>query len=105
MDDRHRPVGPVDRPQQGKGDGVVSTERNDPRQGLALLCRAQLVSIRGWVAREDGMVALFDLMKSPRVVIPREQVCQHKIVHVYTVKKVLTKLRECRRNRARKPSC
>lgn len=70
MDDRHRPVGPVDRPQQGKRDGVVSTKRNDPRQGLALLCRAQLVSIRGWVAREDGMVAFFDLMKSPRIVIP-----------------------------------
>lgn len=80
VDDRDRPVGPVDRSQQGQRDGVVTAERDHPGQGLALLRRAELVSVRSWVACENSMVALFDLVKSPCVVIPGAQVCQYKAI-------------------------
>lgn len=36
VDDRHRPVGAVDGPQQRQGDGVVATQGNDSGQRLAL---------------------------------------------------------------------
>lgn len=71
VDDRDGAVGPVDGPQQGQRDGVVSSERDDPGQDLALLRRAELIGVGGWVPCEDGVVALFDLVKSPCVVVSR----------------------------------
>lgn len=82
VDDRNGPVGPVDRPQQGQRDGVVSAERDDPGQGLALLRRAELVGVGGWLAGQDAVVTLLDLVKSPCVIVPRAQVCQHVRVKV-----------------------
>lgn len=70
VDHRDGPVGTVDRSQQRQRDGVVATEGNHSRQGFALLRGAELVGIGGWVACEDIVVALFDLVQSPCVVVP-----------------------------------
>ncbi len=69
VNDRDGAVRPVDGPQQGKGDGVVTAERDDTRQGLALDCGAPLVRICRGRAGEDLEVALLDLPKSPSVVV------------------------------------
>jgi hypothetical protein len=63
-------VGTVDRSQQGQGDGVVSAKRDDSRQGFTLDCRAPLVRICRRRAREDLKMTVFNLLKSPSVVVP-----------------------------------
>lgn len=72
MHHRHRAIGTVDGPQQGQGDGVVTTERDDARQRLALLRWAKLVRIGLGLAGKDAVVTLLDLVKRPAVVIPRQ---------------------------------
>ena len=69
VNDRDGTVGTVDGPQQGKGDGVVTTKRDDTGQRLALDCRAPLVRICRGRAREDLKVAVLNLLKSPSVVV------------------------------------
>lgn len=48
---------------------MVTTEGDHARQRLALLRRADLVRVGGWIAGEDAIVALLNLVKSPRVVV------------------------------------
>lgn len=70
VDHAHGAVGAVDGPQQGEGDGVVTSERDDPGQGLALLGRADLLGVGRRLAGQDVVMALLDLVKSPGVVVP-----------------------------------
>lgn len=69
MNDRHGAVGPVDGPEQGQRDGMVTTEGDHARQRLALFRWADLVRVGGRLAGEDAVVALLDLVKGPRVVV------------------------------------
>lgn len=69
MNDRHRPIGTVDGPEQRKGNGVVSPEGDDTRQRLAVLCGALLVGVRGRRSGEDAEVALLYLLERIRVVV------------------------------------
>lgn len=79
---RHGAVCAVDGAQQRQGDGVVAAEGDDARQGLALLGWAGLVRVGCWIAREDAVVALLDLVKRPAVVVPVAQTHQeHPVSH------------------------
>jgi hypothetical protein len=69
VDDGDGPVGTVDGPQQGQGDGVVSAERDDSWEGLALDGRTPFVCICRRGAREDPEMAFLDLLESPCVVV------------------------------------
>lgn len=70
VDDRDGSVSPVDRSQQGKRDGMVAAERDDPGEGLALLRRPSLVGVGGGTPREDVEVTFLDLVQRPSVIIP-----------------------------------
>lgn len=69
MDDRHRPIRPVDTPQQGEGDGVVTAEGDDARKCLASLGKTLLVGIGEGLAHQDAVVAFLDLLDGPGVVV------------------------------------
>lgn len=69
VNDRHGPVRPVDGAQQGQGDGVVSTEGDDPGEGLGAQSRAGLVCIGSRGAAQDLVVALLNLAERPGVVV------------------------------------
>lgn len=47
VDNRDRPVGTVNRTQQGKGDRVVTTKGNDTGKSLAIFSRAGFLGIGG----------------------------------------------------------
>jgi len=51
---------------------VVAAEGDDAGEGLAVLCWAFLVGVGGGGAREDGVVAFFDLGECPGVVVSGE---------------------------------
>lgn len=61
---------PVDRTQQWKCNGMVTSKCDKSRQGRALLGRARLVCMSVWWAAQKKVVAFFDLLKSIRVVVP-----------------------------------
>jgi hypothetical protein len=69
VDDGNGPIGTVDGPQQGEGDGVVTAQGNDSRQSLPLDGRTPLVGIRSRSAGENVEMALLDLMEGKGVVI------------------------------------
>ena len=70
VDDRHGSVRAVDGPQQGEGDGVVATQSDHPREGLAVESGSLLQSIRLGLSGEDAEVAVLDLGQRVRVVVP-----------------------------------
>jgi len=69
MDHRHRPVGPIDRPQQRQRNRVITPESDDPRKGGLLQRRAGLVGVRLGLPRQDAVVAFFDLAEGVSVVV------------------------------------
>lgn len=69
VNNRYRTVGAVDGTQQREGDGVVASQRDDPRQGLAVLGRAFLLSVCLGGAGEDAVVAFLDLVEGVGVVV------------------------------------
>lgn len=71
MDDGHGPVLTVDGPQQGQRYGVVPAQGDDPGQRPAPLGRADLVGGGGRRAGEDAVMAFFNLVECPGVVVPR----------------------------------
>ncbi len=48
---------------------MVAAERDDSRESLAILGWPFLVRVCGRGAGEDGVVAFFDLMKGPSIVV------------------------------------
>jgi len=75
VNDRDGPVSAVDRPQQGKGDGVVAAQGDDSRERLALQRGALLVGVRLGRAGEDAVVAFLDLVEGEGVVVPGVASC------------------------------
>lgn len=47
VNDSHRAVGTVDRPEQRQCDSVITAEGDDTRQGLSTLGRANLLGVSG----------------------------------------------------------
>lgn len=66
----HGSVGSVDGSKERQCDRMVTTKSDNSRESPALQCRARLVCICGWWAREDIVVAFLDLSKRPLVVVP-----------------------------------
>lgn len=82
VNDRDWSVGSVDGPQQRECDGVVAAQGDNTGERLAAFRRAELVSVGGRGAIEDVKVALFDLVQSPRVVVPSRSLVVNSS-HVY----------------------
>ena len=66
---RDRPIGLVDAPQQRKCDGMVSSQSDHSRQSLARLGKTGFIRIGVWLAHEDAVVSLFDLLDCIRIVV------------------------------------
>lgn len=64
----------VHAPKQRKCDGVVPAESNDSWEGLAVLRNSRLFGIGCGLSHQDAVVALFDLVKSPLIVVAVSQV-------------------------------
>lgn len=71
--DGHGTIRAVDGPQERQGDGMVTAQRDDARQRLALLRRADLMRVGRGLAGEDAVVAFLDLVERPAVVIPTHE--------------------------------
>lgn len=71
MNHCHRSVCLVDAPQQGESNGVVTAHGNDARQRLTSTREPQLVSVCEWLAHENAVVSLLDLLNSPGVIVRR----------------------------------
>lgn len=69
MDDGDGTVGAVHAPEQGKRDGMVTSEGDYTRESLAVLGNAWLFCGGLWVSHQDTVVTLFDLVESPGVVV------------------------------------
>ncbi len=67
--DANRAVAAVDAAQQRQRDGVVAAERDDARQRAVALGQARLGRRRVWLAREQRVVALFDLPYGVHIVV------------------------------------
>jgi hypothetical protein len=70
VDYRHGAIGAVDGAEQRQGDGVVTTERDDAGQGLAVLGRTFLPGVGLGRAGKEGVVAFLDLVEGVGVVVP-----------------------------------
>ncbi len=86
-------VGPVDGPQQGKGNGVVATKSNDTGQSFALDGGTPLVRICRRRARKDLEVAFLNLLESPGIVVSIDYQCQVVL---------LLKEKKCKRKKRKK---
>lgn len=69
MNHRHRPIRLVNTPQQRQRDGMVTSHGDNPREGLVGLGETTFVSVGERLAHEEAVVALFDLLDCPGVVI------------------------------------
>jgi hypothetical protein len=69
VNNRHRTVSTINRPQQGEGDGMVASQGDDPRQRLAVLGRAGLLGVCLGGPGEDAVVAFLDLVQGVGVVV------------------------------------
>lgn len=72
VDHSNRSVRLVNTPQQRKGNCVVTTHGNDTGEGLASLRKTLLVCVGEGLAHEDAVVAFFNLLDSPGIVISME---------------------------------
>lgn len=70
MDDADWSIGTVDTAEERQGYGMITTERDEAGEGLALLGPAFDFGIGLWLASEKCVVAFFDLLQSICVVIP-----------------------------------
>lgn len=94
VNDGDRAVGLVDTAQQRQGDGVVTAEGDDTRQGFARPGHAVLVGIGVGLAHEDAVVALFNLLDGPFIVVPMGS----QRDDLYAAVDIHTKSRGCRHN-------
>lgn len=69
MNHRHRPIRPVNTPQQRQRDGMVTAHGDNPREGLASLRETIFIGVGEGLAHEDAVVAFFDLLDCPGVVV------------------------------------
>lgn len=69
VDDCDRSVGPVHAAEQGKGNGVVAAKSDDSWEGFAVLRGPDFLRIGCWLTHENAVVAFFNLLDGPFVVI------------------------------------
>lgn len=69
MNHRHWPICLVNTPQQRQRDGMVTPHGDNPREGLAGLGETAFVGVGERLAHEEAVVALFDLLDCPGIVI------------------------------------
>ena len=71
MDHRDGAVRAVDGAEERECDGVIAPKSDYSRQCLAILCGTLLFGVGSWGSGEDTIVAFFDLVERPCVVISR----------------------------------
>jgi hypothetical protein len=71
MDDRDGSVSLIHGAQKRQGYSVVTSESKDTRQCLSVLGDTSCVCVRSRLSHEDTVMAFFDLLQSPLVVIAR----------------------------------
>ena len=64
-----RTVCTVDGAEEGKGNCMVAAKGDDSWESLAVLCWALFLRVCGGRAGEDAVVAFFNLLESPCVVV------------------------------------
>ena len=69
MDHRHRSIRLVDTPQQRQRDGMITSHGDNPWKGLAGLGETIFVGVGERLAHEEAVVALFNLLDCPGVVV------------------------------------
>ena len=69
MNHRDGSVSTVDRPKERESNRVVTTERDDSGKGLAGLRWSFLFGVGGRSTSQNRVVAFFDLVESPSVVV------------------------------------
>lgn len=72
VDNSHRAVGLVDAPEQREGDGVVTTEGDDTWQRAAGAGNALVMSGCVGLTHEEVVVAFFNLLNGPGIVVSRD---------------------------------
>jgi hypothetical protein len=73
VDHRDWTVSADDRSEERQCDCVITSEGDDSGKGLPIFRRTFFFSISRWGAGQDRVVALFDLVKSPSVIISARQ--------------------------------
>lgn len=66
----NRPIGLVETPQQGKGNGMVAAHGDDAREGFSSSRETVFIGVSVGFAHEEAVVALFNLLDCPCVIIP-----------------------------------
>lgn len=74
VNDGNGTIGLVHAPEQRESNGVVSAESDNSWESLAMLGNSWLFGIGCRLSHEDAVVALFDLVKSPLVVVSESHV-------------------------------
>jgi hypothetical protein len=69
VDNRHRPVGLINTPQQGQGDRVITTESDDTGKSLPSARQTEFISVGIRLAHQDAVVSFLDLLDSPGVIV------------------------------------
>ena len=72
VDDGDGTISTVDGAEEGESDGVVTSEGDDSWEGFAVLGWSFLLRVGGRFAGEDCVVAFFDLVKGPGVIVSVE---------------------------------
>lgn len=68
---RHRPISLVDTSQQWQRNGMITTQRDNSRQGLAPARKPEPVRIGEWLAHQNTVVAFLNLLDCPGIVVGR----------------------------------
>jgi hypothetical protein len=69
VDDSDGTVVPVDTPQDGEDNGMVTSESDNPGKGPSLQSRTLLLSVGVGLSRQDSIMTLFDLVNGPGIVV------------------------------------
>jgi len=73
VDHRDWTVSTVDRSKERQRDRVITSEGDYSWESLSIFSWAFLFGIGRWSTGQNGVVSLFDLVKSPGVVVPAKQ--------------------------------
>ena len=64
---------------------MISAKGDDAGERLTILCGTLFLGVSGWRAREDAVVALFDLVEGPCVVVPATSKNQYPAYEAWEV--------------------
>jgi hypothetical protein len=71
VNNRNWTISTIHRPQQRKRNRMITAQSNHTRQSLAMLAGTRGAGIGGRLTHQDAVVALFDLLDGPLVVVAR----------------------------------